>query len=142
MRELWSKPAVSFHGKYVNFDDIVCNPKPMQQPGPPILIGSTDKTRSDGSHAGAMCFVTEKAVSFMRRKLSELKDECEKVGRDFSTLDVTLMISLNGDCSQVQELLGQLGELDLGRVVEVNASEPLFVGDYRAKIERLARITL
>jgi probable F420-dependent oxidoreductase len=43
MRELWSKPAASFHGRYVNFDDIVCNPKPVQQPGPPILIGSTDK---------------------------------------------------------------------------------------------------
>jgi probable F420-dependent oxidoreductase len=43
MRELWAKPAASFHGKYVNFDRIVCNPKPTQQPGPPILIGSTDK---------------------------------------------------------------------------------------------------
>jgi hypothetical protein len=52
------------------------------------------------------------------------------------------MISLNGDRSQSQELLGQLGELGVRRVVEVSASEPLFVGDYRAKIERLARIAL
>jgi alkanesulfonate monooxygenase SsuD/methylene tetrahydromethanopterin reductase-like flavin-dependent oxidoreductase (luciferase family) len=137
----------SFHGKYVNFDDIVCNPEPVQQPGPPILIGSTDKNALRwvarwGDGYNPVCFVTEKAVPFMRRKLSELKDECHKVGRDFSKLDVTLMISLNGDRSQSQELLGQLGELGVLRVVEVSASEPLFVGDYRAKIERLARIAL
>jgi probable F420-dependent oxidoreductase len=30
MRELWSTQASSFHGKYANFDDLVCNPKPIQ----------------------------------------------------------------------------------------------------------------
>jgi len=119
----------------------------VQQPGPPILIGSTDKNALRwvarwGDGYNPVCFVTEKAVSFMRKKLSELKEECHKVGRDFSSLDVILMISLNGDRSQSQELLGQLGELGVRRVVEVSASEPLFVGDYRAKIERLAQIAL
>ena len=125
----------------------MCNPKPVQQPGHPILIGSTDKNALRwvarwGDGYNPVCFVTEKAVSFMRKKLSELKEECHKVGRDFSALDVTLMISLNGDRSQSQELLGQPGELGVRRVVEVSASEPLFVGDYRAKIERLAQIAL
>jgi probable F420-dependent oxidoreductase len=75
MRELWSKPSASFHGKYVNFDRIVCNPKPPQQPGPPILIGSTDKNALKwvarwGDGYNPVCFVTEKAVSFMRRRPS------------------------------------------------------------------------
>jgi alkanesulfonate monooxygenase SsuD/methylene tetrahydromethanopterin reductase-like flavin-dependent oxidoreductase (luciferase family) len=147
MRELWSKPAASFHGKYVNFDRIVCNPKPLQQPGPPILIGSTDKNALRwvarwGDGYNPVCFVTEKAVSFMRRKMSDLKEECARVGRDFSKLDVTLMISLGGERPATQELLGQLSELGVQRVVEVSASEPLFVGDYRAKIEHLARVAL
>jgi len=147
MRELWSKPAASFHGQYVNFDRIVCNPKPAQQPGPPILIGSTDKNALKwvarwGDGYNPVCFVTDKAVSFMRRKLAELKEECGKTGRDFGKLDVTLMISLSGERTQTQELLGQLGELGVNRVVQVSASEPLFEGDYRAKIEHLARIAL
>lgn len=37
------KPGASFHGKYVNFDGIACNPKPAQRPGPPVLIGSADR---------------------------------------------------------------------------------------------------
>jgi alkanesulfonate monooxygenase SsuD/methylene tetrahydromethanopterin reductase-like flavin-dependent oxidoreductase (luciferase family) len=43
IREPRSKPAASFHGKYVNFEDVVCNPKRVQVTGAPILIGSTDK---------------------------------------------------------------------------------------------------
>jgi probable F420-dependent oxidoreductase len=147
MRELWSKPAASFHGKYVNFDGIVCNPKPKQQPGPPILIGSTDKHALKwvarwGDGYNPVCFVTEKAASFMRRKIAELQEECAKAGRDFGKLDITLMISLKGDRSQVQDLIGELGQLGVHRIVQVSASEPLFVGDYRAKIEDLARLAL
>jgi probable F420-dependent oxidoreductase len=147
MRELWSKPSASFHGKYVNFDRIVCNPKPPQQPGPPILIGSTDKNALKwvarwGDGYNPVCFVTEKAVSFMRRKLEELKQECGKAGRDFSKLDITLMICLKGDRVHTQELLAQLAELGVSRVVQVSASEPLFEGDYHAKLEQLARIAL
>jgi 16S rRNA U1498 N3-methylase RsmE len=78
----------------------------------------------------------------MSRKIAELKEECAKVGRDFSKLDITLMISLKGERPQVQEMLAQFAEMGVDRIVEVSASEPLFVGDYRAKLERLARIAL
>lgn len=148
MRELWSKPSASFHGKYANFDRIVCNPKPLQQPGPPILIGSMDKNAlkwvarwADGYNP--VCFDTAKAATFMRRKLAELKDECVKVGKDFSKLDITLMISLPDDRSRTQDLLGELAAMGVGRIVEVSAAEPLFgVGDYRKKLERLAHIAM
>jgi alkanesulfonate monooxygenase SsuD/methylene tetrahydromethanopterin reductase-like flavin-dependent oxidoreductase (luciferase family) len=42
-RELSSGPVASFRGKYVDFDCIVCNPKPTQPSGPPVLIGSADR---------------------------------------------------------------------------------------------------
>jgi probable F420-dependent oxidoreductase len=144
MRELWTKPVASFHGKYVNFDDIVCNPKPAQPSGPPVLIGSADRNALKwvarwGDGYNPVCFEVGKAVNFMRRKLAELKDECAKLGRDSSKLDITLMISLPAERSQTQELLAQFAELGVNRVVEVSAAEPLFLGDYRAKLDRLAR---
>ncbi len=148
MRELWSKPAASFHGKYTNFDDIVCNPKPIQQPGPPILVGSADKNAlkwvarwADGYNP--VCFSRPKVVSFMKSKLAELRDECAKVGRDFSKLDITLMIDLPSERGETQELLGELESLGVQRIVQVSAVEPLFgVGDYRAKLDQLARVAL
>lgn len=148
MRALWSKPSASFHGKYVNFDDIVVNPKPVQQPGPPVLIGSTDKRALRwvarwGDGYNPVTFQADKAVAHLRGKLAELKEECSKVGRDYSKLDITPMVSLPDDRSRVQEIIGGMEELGVHRIVEVSATEPLFgVGDYRAKLDRLAKIAL
>jgi len=39
MKELWTKPRVTFHGKYIHIDDFYMYPKPLQKPHPPLLIG-------------------------------------------------------------------------------------------------------
>ncbi|MEK7777189.1 MAG: LLM class flavin-dependent oxidoreductase [Chloroflexota bacterium] len=40
MKELWTHPVASFHGKYANFDERTISVRPTQQPHPPILYGS------------------------------------------------------------------------------------------------------
>ena len=39
MKELWTEPVAEFHGKWVDFPPIICNPKPVQQPHPPVMVG-------------------------------------------------------------------------------------------------------
>ena len=39
VRALWSQNNVTFRGKYYSFDDLSIEPKPVQQPGPPIWLG-------------------------------------------------------------------------------------------------------
>ncbi len=43
MKELWIRCTPSFNGRYVQFDDIVFEPKPIQQPHPPIYIGGNSR---------------------------------------------------------------------------------------------------
>jgi hypothetical protein len=50
------------------------------------------------------------------------------------------MMTLPGERSQAQEMPAALGEVGMNRAGEVSAAEPLFEGDYSAKIERLARV--
>lgn len=38
MREIWTKDAATYHGKFVDFDAITSWPKPVQRPYPPILV--------------------------------------------------------------------------------------------------------
>jgi probable F420-dependent oxidoreductase len=38
-RLLWSEPESSYHGEHFNFDGVVFEPKPVQQPSPPIVVG-------------------------------------------------------------------------------------------------------
>ena len=39
MKELWTAPAPEFHGHWVDFPPLICDPKPVQQPHPPVLVG-------------------------------------------------------------------------------------------------------
>lgn len=36
---LWSHPRFTFHGKYFHVENVILEPKPLQKPHPPILIG-------------------------------------------------------------------------------------------------------
>jgi hypothetical protein len=40
---LWTDEIAEFAGTYVNFSNMVCDPRPVQKPGPPILIGGNSK---------------------------------------------------------------------------------------------------
>jgi probable F420-dependent oxidoreductase len=40
MKRIWTQDEAEYHGEFVNFDPIWCYPKPLQQPHPPILLGS------------------------------------------------------------------------------------------------------
>ena len=39
MRALWTDDEAEFHGETVDFDPVWCYPKPVQEGGPPILLG-------------------------------------------------------------------------------------------------------
>jgi probable F420-dependent oxidoreductase len=41
--ELWTRDAPEFHGTYVDFADIAFEPKPVQQPHPPIWVGGNSR---------------------------------------------------------------------------------------------------
>jgi probable F420-dependent oxidoreductase len=38
-RKLWSDEVIEFHGEFFDFDPVMFNPKPVQQPQPSLLIG-------------------------------------------------------------------------------------------------------
>lgn len=41
MRAIWSEAPVAYHGRYVSFQDVMAYPHPVQQPGPPIVMGGS-----------------------------------------------------------------------------------------------------
>jgi probable F420-dependent oxidoreductase len=43
IKELWTSPEPSFQGRYVEFENVVFDPKPVQKPHPPILIGGNTR---------------------------------------------------------------------------------------------------
>jgi probable F420-dependent oxidoreductase len=43
MQALWTQKEPAFSGRYTQFSGIVCEPKPVQQPHPPIWVGGHSK---------------------------------------------------------------------------------------------------
>ena len=47
MKAIWTEQEAEFHGEFVNFDKIWSEPKPVQQPRPPIIMGGDGPTTFD-----------------------------------------------------------------------------------------------
>jgi probable F420-dependent oxidoreductase len=47
IKTIWTEHEASFHGEFVNFDRILCEPKPAQRPHPPVLVGGLGPTVID-----------------------------------------------------------------------------------------------
>jgi F420-dependent oxidoreductase-like protein len=85
------EPRASFQGKYYAVDEAVNNPKPVQKPHPPILIGGAGEKRLlrvVAEHANIWnCPNT--AAQALPHKLEVLKRHCDAIGRDPQTIEVS-----------------------------------------------------
>ena len=118
MRKLWTEDQSSFEGKYVKFPPIRSFPKPAQNSGPPVLIGSLDKNalKRVAKWADGWCPIRLNAPAFKER-IDELKRECAAVGRDFAKLDITIMGGIMGDRAKVQDGLKEFAAAGAHRFV-------------------------
>ncbi len=60
MKELWTSERPQFSGRYVSFKDLVFEPRPLQKPHPPLIIGGYVRRAlvraaefGDGAHPGS-----------------------------------------------------------------------------------------
>ena len=118
MRTLWRDDESSFDGKYVKFPPVRCYPKPAKKMGPPVHIGSLDKNalKRVAKWGDGWCPIRLSAPAF-KEKVDELKRECAAVGRDFSSLEITIMSGIQGDRAKVQDGLKEFAAAGAHRFV-------------------------
>ena len=63
IERLWTEERVTYEGDHFQFDDVTINPKPVQQPRPPIVVGASNEASvrrsarlTDGWWAGHVPF--------------------------------------------------------------------------------------
>jgi F420-dependent oxidoreductase-like protein len=89
---LWTTSKTTFRGEFYQLRDALNDPKGVQQPHVPLLIGGGgEKTtlRLVAEYADACNVVA--APSELVRKFSILKEYCARVGRDFNSITRTTM---------------------------------------------------
>src|SRR5919109_2600 len=88
IKAMWTEEKATFNGEYYRINEAYCNPKPIQKPHPPVIIGGSgenyslrvvdelaDEWNCPASRAGEI-----------DRKLSVLRNHCEDVGRYINEL--------------------------------------------------------
>lgn len=118
IRDMWTKePTSSFFGKYYQVRDAYCNPKPIQKPSPPILVGGGGERRTlkiVAKFADACNLIG--SLETINRKLTVLREHCETVGRDYDSILKTKLctVIINDDANaakkRVQEILNGMPE--------------------------------
>jgi alkanesulfonate monooxygenase SsuD/methylene tetrahydromethanopterin reductase-like flavin-dependent oxidoreductase (luciferase family) len=88
IRRLWSGDQVTHHGEFFHLDGVTCAPKPLQRPGPPILLGA-DLIKTVGKVpevADHWIASRRHTKSFLREALPVYQAALERQGRAYRGL--------------------------------------------------------
>jgi len=87
IRKMWIEERATFSGKFYQLRDAYCNPKPIQKPHPPIMIGGSGERRTlkIAAKYGDACNIFG-SVETVKKKLAVLREHCRTVGSDYDSI--------------------------------------------------------
>ena len=89
VKALWTQPRTTYEGRYYSLQDAPCEPKPVQQPHPPIMIGGMGRTtlRITAKHATIWNGVA--SAEDCGRAIEQLRGFCTEIGRDIAEIELS-----------------------------------------------------
>jgi F420-dependent oxidoreductase-like protein len=119
----------SFEGDHYRATDLLNSPQSLSRPHPPILIGGGGERRTlklVARYADA-CNVFGTDPEQLRHKYDVLRGHCDTVGRDYASIEKTLLtqVSITPDGARRSLTPERLVER-LGRTTEVGAQHAIF----------------
>jgi probable F420-dependent oxidoreductase len=90
MKAIWTQEEASFAGKWVNFDRIWSWPKPVQQPHPPIVLGTLQPSPLVIRHGDGWLPLSVAHPGELPARIAALRTAAEEAGRDPAGIEVTV----------------------------------------------------
>jgi probable F420-dependent oxidoreductase len=137
MKALWTQEKAEFHGEFVDFDESIMNPKPVQKPHPPIYMGGDGETTFDRVLEfcdGWFPLARGRVPVGLAEKVATLRRRAEEAGRDPDALTISLF-----SCPPTPEAVEEATRAGVDRIIfSVTPEEPARV--WQALDERAALI--
>jgi F420-dependent oxidoreductase-like protein len=99
IRLLWTEPRANFEGTYYQLKDARCEPKPIQKPYPPIVIGGSGERKTlrvVAKYADVWNFAGGPVEQF-QHKINVLGQHCQAVRRDINTIKKSVQLAVTYD---------------------------------------------
>lgn len=93
LRELWTKPLVTFHGEYHTISDAGLNPMPVQQPIPLWFGGGADAVLRRMAQLGDGWMPNTMSLEKLKPLYDTLQSYLAEAGRDLSTFGMDVRIT-------------------------------------------------
>jgi F420-dependent oxidoreductase-like protein len=97
IRRLWTEETVTFDGRFYTLDEAICEPKPIQRPHPPIVVGGTQPKmlRVIARHADEWNMPSHEGPQQWGEVSARLTQACAEVGRDPAEIRRSVQIFLH-----------------------------------------------
>jgi F420-dependent oxidoreductase-like protein len=94
IKQMWRRKYATFFGKHYSIRKAVCNPKPIQKPHPPIMVGGSGekyllKVAAKQADRYNLYFGTP---GEMKRKIDIIKEYCAATSRKFSEIEYSVVL--------------------------------------------------
>ena len=142
IKGMFTQERTTLHGKHYKVTEAMCLPKPQQKPGPPIMIGGTGEKvllKIVAKHADM--WNASASAEKMKHYIDLIARHGEKVGRDASQIEKTVMIPL---CYQARPEREQMMEQLMANLRQVDPSDvrkQIMIGDKQECLDTVERFT-
>jgi len=93
LRQMWSDDEGPFEGKHYRLAETINVPQPLTRPHPPIVVGGSGERKTlrlVAQYADATNLIVSGADE-LAHKLDVLRRHCDDLGRDYATIEKTVM---------------------------------------------------
>jgi alkanesulfonate monooxygenase SsuD/methylene tetrahydromethanopterin reductase-like flavin-dependent oxidoreductase (luciferase family) len=91
--QMWSDNDGPYVGRHYQLAETICQPPPIQQPRPSIMIGGSGerKTLRLVAQYGDACNLFATGPAEIAHKLEVLQRHCDDLGRDYAAIEKTII---------------------------------------------------
>jgi alkanesulfonate monooxygenase SsuD/methylene tetrahydromethanopterin reductase-like flavin-dependent oxidoreductase (luciferase family) len=140
IKSMFTQEKTTFRGKHYDVIDGISSPKPIQRPGPPLLIagqGENVLLRIVAEHADM--WNTQGNPERMRHLIEIMRRHGDKVGRDIDEIEKTVAIPLCYKASKEREDRDTRTAAMLGRTTPDEARKQMLIGAAQECLDTIER---
>ena len=109
-QQMWSDDDGPYEGRHYRLAETICQPRPVQQPRPPILVGGSGEKKTlrlVAQYADA-CNLFAPEPSVVEHKLDVLSQHCADIGRDPAEIENTILAVSSDPLTDVDGFLASM----------------------------------